>query len=38
MLYEFTDGPAVQLAENLPNSDELGDVGGTIPESTVRVD
>jgi hypothetical protein len=37
MLYEFTDGPAIQPTENPPNSDGYGDDNGTVPESTVQV-
>jgi len=37
MWYEFTDGPAVQAAENPPNSDGYGDVDGTVPASTAQV-
>ena len=36
-LYKSTDGPAGQPADYQPNSDRLGDVCRTVPESTVRV-
>jgi len=35
-LYESTDGPAGQSADNRPSSDWLGDIHRTIPELTVR--
>ena len=37
MIYELTDGPAIQPAGNPPNSDGYGDDHGTVLESTVRV-
>jgi len=36
-LYKSTDGPAGQPADNLPNSDGLGDFHRTMPKLTVRV-
>jgi len=36
-LYESTGGPAGQPADNLPNSDGLGDIHSTGPEVTVWV-
>jgi len=36
-LYKSTDGPAGRPADNLPNSDGLGDLHRTSPKLTVRV-
>jgi len=36
-LYKSTNGPAGQPADNLPNSDALGEIHQTVPELTVWV-